>query len=437
MKKHIDRRLQKINNALTKELFQTIAPIFLLVVVACVIAYKLIESTAPPKKIVIALSTQSANEKVYASIYNALLQKDGIRLEIKETSGDVENIELLKDSSSSVDLAFVQDGVTRSQGAGNLQSLGSLYYEPVWIICRCETSINHLAGFRGKRIAISQKGEGANLLELKLLQESGLNHDNTKLLPFSSESAVDALIAGKVDVAILVDSIESASVKRALSQKDLHLVSLDDAEAYSKHFSYLHHLKLAEGAIDIKRNIPPTNVSLISPTVTLVGSKNLHPALIYLMMKVITQVHRSEGLLNANNEFPSIKTSEISPSSQALNFYKSGTPFIDKYLPFWAATFVSRALIVVLPILAVLIPLIRLIPSIYNWFLKFRLFRYYGELRFLEMQLKTDTGMKNEDLRQKLDDIEERVRDINMPISFSQYIYELRANIQLVRSKLK
>lgn len=437
MKKHIDHRLQTINNGLTKELFRTIAPMILLVSIACVIAYKLIESTAPPKKIVISLSKQSVNDKVYASIYNAFLQKDGIRLEMRETSGDIENVELLKDESSGVDLAFIQDGVTRSQGAGNLQSLGSLYYEPVWIICRCDTNINHIASFRGKRIAIAKEGEGANLLELKLLQESGLNRHNSRLLTFSNEAAVDALIADKVDVAILVDSIESATVKRALLQKDLRLVSLDDAEAYSKHFSYLHHLKLAEGAIDIKRNIPPSNVNLISPTVTLVASKDFHPALIYLMMKVITQVHRSEGLLNANNEFPSIKTSETSPSSQALNFYKSGTPFIDKYLPFWAATFVSRALIVVLPILAILIPLIKLIPSIYNWFLKFRLFKYYGELRFLEMQLKEDTGITNEYLHKKLDDIEDRVRNINMPISFSQYIYELRANIQLVRSKLK
>lgn len=437
MKKHIDHRLQKINNALTKELFQTIAPIILLVSIACVIAYKLIESSAPPKKIVIALSKQSVNDKVYASIYNAFLQKDGIHLEIKETSGDVENVELLKDEASGVDLAFIQDGVTRSQGAGNLQSLGSLYYEPVWIICRCDSNINHLAHFRGKRIAIAKEGEGANLLELKLLQESGLNQHNSRLLPLGGDTAVNALISGKVDVAILVEGIESATVKKALSQKGLRLVSLDDAEAYTKHFSYLHHLNLAEGAIDIKRNIPPSNVSLISPSVTLVASKDLHPALIYLMMKVITQVHRSEGLLNANNEFPSIKTSEITPSSQALNFYKSGTPFIDKYLPFWAATFVSRALIVVLPILAILIPLIKLIPSIYNWFLKFRLFKYYGELRFLEIQLKDSAYVSNEHLHKKLDDIEDRVRDINMPISFSQYIYELRANIQLVRSKLK
>jgi hypothetical protein len=237
---------------------------------------------------------------------------------------------------------------------------------------------------------------------------------------------------------MLVDSIDSSLVKKALSQKGIRLVDLDDAEAYTKHFSYLHRLKLPEGTIDIQRNIPPSNINLVSPTVTLLANENLHPALAYLMMKVITQVHHGEGLLSANNEFPSIKTSEVAPSPQALNFYKSGTPFLDKYLPFWAATLVSRTAIVLIPILAILIPLLKLVPTAYNGFLKFRLFKYYGELRFLEMQIKQEVDIKDWSFfYKKLDDIEDRVDGMKLPISFSQYIYELRMNIDFVRSQLK
>lgn len=436
MKKRFDHSLSKINQALTKELLQAVVPIVLLISLAVGIAYQLIDA-APPKKIVISLSNQSVNYKAYASIYQALLKNDGIALEIRETSGDIENVALLKDPTSGVDLAFVQDGVTRSEGAGNLQSLGSLYYEPVWVLCRCEAQINHLTLFKGKRIAIGKQGEGANLLAMKLLEKSGLNKRNTKLLNIGGEASVDALINQSVDAAILVDSIDSSLVKKALAIKGIRLVNLDDAEAYSKHFSYLHRLTLPEGTIDIRRNIPPTSINLVSPTVTLLAKEDLHPALIYLMMKVMKQVHHGEGLLSTNNEFPSIKTSEVTPSIQAVNFYTSGPPFLDKYLPFWAATLVSRTAIVVIPILAILIPLIKLLPSAYNWFLRFRLFKYYGELRFLEMQIKQESDHENwAFFYKKLDEIEDRVSGMKLPISFSQYIYELRMNIDFVRSQL-
>lgn len=437
LKKRFDYHSSKINQVLTKELLKAIIPIVLLISIAIGIAYQLIDA-APPKKIVISLSKQSTYYKAYASIYQALLKNDGITLEIKETSGDIENVALLKDLNSGVDLAFVQDGITRSEGAGSLQSLGSLYYEPVWVLCRCEPSIEHLGRFKGKRIAIGKQGEGANQLAIKLLAESGLNKRNTKILNMGGEAAVEGLINRSVDVAMLVDSIDSSLVKKALSQKGIRLVDLDDAEAYTKHFSYLHRLKLPEGTIDIQRNIPPSNINLVSPTVTLLANENLHPALAYLMMKVITQVHHGEGLLSANNEFPSIKTSEVAPSPQALNFYKSGTPFLDKYLPFWAATLVSRTAIVLIPILAILIPLLKLVPTAYNGFLKFRLFKYYGELRFLEMQIKQEVDIKDWSFfYKKLDDIEDRVDGMKLPISFSQYIYELRMNIDFVRSQLK
>ena len=436
MKKRIDNSLKKINQALTKELLKAVIPIVLLISLALVAAYHLIDA-APPKKIVIALNGQSANYKAYASIYQALLKNDGISLEIRETTGDIENVALLKDPASQVDLAIVQDGVTRSEGAGTLQSLGSLYYEPVWVLCRCDAKVDHLAHFKGKRIAIGKEGEGANLLAVKLLEKSGLNKHNTRILNIGGKASVESLLNQSADAAILVDSIDSSLVKKALTKKGIRLVDLDDAEAYTKHFSYLHRLSLPESTIDIQRNTPSTSINLVSPTVTLLANENLHPALIYLMMKVITQVHHSEGLLSANNEFPAIKTSEVAPSTQALNFYKSGPPFLDKYLPFWAATLISRTAIVIIPILAILIPLIKFIPSIYNSFLRFRLFKYYGELRFIEMQLRQEKDSENwAFFYQKLDDIEDRVSGMKLPISFSQYIYELRVNIQFVRSQL-
>jgi hypothetical protein len=176
----------------------------------------------------------------------------------------------------------------------------------------------------------------------------------------------------------------------------------------------------------------------VAPTATLVMKEGMHPALVYLMLKVISQVHSGPGVLNKKSEFPSTNDTDFPLSDQAVGFYKSGLPFIDKYLPFWAATFVNRTLIVILPLLALLIPLTKIIPTVYIWLVKRKLFRYYGELRYIDAQLREKTLAENRmQYLDKLNEIDDKVSELKLPVTFSQYAYELRAHIELVRSKLQ
>lgn len=436
MKQKFDKGFKKISGLLAKEFLKEVLPYALLILLAVFLAIHYI-NPAPPKKIVISAGGASVNNRAYAAIYGALLKQHGIELEIRESAGDVEDIRLLKDESSGVDLAFVQDGVARAEGAGVLQSLGSLYYEPAWILCRCAEQLGHLSKLKGKRIAVGPQGDGSHVLAMTLLGASGVNARNAYLSELTGDDAVDALNGGKIDAAIIVDMSDSMLVKRALKNPRVHLISLDDAEALSRQNSYLHHLVLPESSIDIARNIPSKSVHLVAPTTMLVKSENMHPALLYLMMKIIKQIHNGPGILNVKDAFPSMQGSDFPLSAQADNFYRNGPPFLDKYLPFWASTFISRTLIVIVPLLAILLPLSKIIPLAYRTFMRWRLFRYYGELRYLETQLNQEQGRLDRDYYlQKLDQIESRARSIKLPISYSQYLYELRSHIEFVRSKI-
>jgi uncharacterized protein len=420
----------------TREMLEATLPSVLLICLALFFAYKFIDP-APPHNIVIATGEADLNYNAFAAIYGVYLQKEGITLERRKTSGDNENLRLLKDPESCVDIAFIQDGVAHSEGAGSLLSLGSLYYQPVWIFCRCKDSTTHLSALKGKRIAIGYAGDGTHSLVSTLLNESGIQASNTKLFEIGGEEAATALRQGKLDAALFVDVANSGMIHEMVTDKRLHLLSLDTAEAFSRKFAFMHHLVLPEGAMDLARNIPGHDVHLVAPTATLVVKESMHPALAYLMMKVIAEVHGGPSLFNTKGEFPSAKDTDFPLSTQALNFYKSGLPIIDKYLPFWAATFVNRTLIVILPLLALLIPLTKIIPMVYVWLVKRKLFRYYGELRFLDTQLQEIKSA--EDVQQCLDtlnDIEAKVVNVKLPVPFSQYAYELRAHIELVRSKL-
>ncbi|TXI44741.1 TAXI family TRAP transporter solute-binding subunit [Methylophilus sp.] len=431
-----DPRNNKFTAIFTREMLEATLPSVLLICLALFFAYKFIDP-APPRNIVIATGEADLNYNAFAAIYGVYLQKEGITLERRKTSGDNENLRLLKDPESDVDIAFIQDGVAHSEGAGSLLSLGSLYYQPVWIFCRCKDSTTHLSALKGKRIAIGYAGDGTHSLVSTLLNESGIGASNTKLVEIGGEEAATALRQGKLDAALFVDVANSGMIHEMVTDKRLHLLSLDTAEAFSRKFAFMHHLVLPEGAMDLARNIPGHDVHLVAPTATLVVKESMHPALAYLMMKVIAEVHGGPSLFNTKGEFPSAKDTDFPLSTQALNFYKSGLPIIDKYLPFWAATFVNRTLIVILPLLALLIPLTKIIPMVYVWLVKRKLFRYYGELRFLDTQLQEIKSA--EDVQQCLDtlnDIEAKVVNVKLPVPFSQYAYELRAHIELVRSKL-
>lgn len=437
MKNKLDGSYGKLTAIFTRELLEATLPSILLIAIALVIAYEFIDP-APPRKIIISAGNSELNYNAFASIYGVYLKNEGITLESRASSGDVENLKRLKDTESDIDVAFIQDGVASSEGAGKLLSLGSLYYQPAWIFCRGEKEISHLSSLKGKRIAVGREGEGVRVLALAMLNASGINSKNATLISIGGEEASKKLLKGKIDAAIFVDVPNSHIIKEIIGDRNIKLVSLDTAEAFTRQLPYLHHLVLPEGALDLERNIPSHDVDLVAPTATLVIKESMHPALVYLMLKVISQVHSGPGMLNNKGDFPSTKDTDFPLSSQAVGFYKSGLPFIDKYLPFWAATFVNRTLIVILPLLALLIPLTKIIPIVYIWLVKRKLFRYYGELRYIDAQLREKTLSENRiQYLDKLNEIEDKVSDLKLPVTFSQYAYELRGHIELVRSKLQ
>jgi TRAP transporter TAXI family solute receptor len=436
MKKAIHQKLESVSKAINQELIARLLPTTFLIALACFFAYKFIDP-APPRRIVIATGISSPNYNAFARIYQIYLQQEGIQLEIRNSTGDIENIQALKDPKSDVDFAFIQDGVAKSEGAGTLQSLGSLYYEPVWIMCRCNNRVSHLSHLKGKRIAIGAEGDGTKVLAQALLNASGINASNSKLVSIDGETAANQLIRQKIDAMIIVDSPESVLIKRVLSHDSIRLISLDDAEAYSRIYPYLHHLVLPEGAIDIGRNIPNRNVHLVAPSTTIVTKETTHPALIYLMMKIISQVHNTPTVFNTKGTFPSSHSSDFPLNTQAANFYKSGLPVLDKYLPFWISTFISRSIIVILPLLAIFIPLSKILPKLYDWMIRRKLIKYYGELRYLENLLKLNSPVQNKAFfLERLDEIEAKVKDLKIPITYSQDLYNLRSHIDLVRAAL-
>ncbi len=430
-----DLELEDTRESLPHEAFMAALPYLLALIFVAILGYWLIDP-APPKKIVISISKEDGNYQAYAQLYAALLRQEGIELEIRESAGPLSSLGELRKENTSVDMAFVPGGVASGESTVGLVSLGSLYYEPLWIFSKGQRKIGHVSALKGKRIAIGRTGSGTNILSRMVLNAGGVTAQNSTFFEIGEDDAKEALRHGVADVIFLSGVPTTPLIQEVAAMPHVALVDLDEAEAYSRQFNFLHHLILPEGALNLEANVPPQRAHLLAPTVTLVARESMHPALVYLVLKVLTRVHGGAGMLQQEREFPSDKDTDFEMSTQAAHFYKSGPPFLDRYLPFWAATFVNRVLIILLPLVALAIPLSRIAPAVYNWLVKSRIHKLYGELRFLELQLRAQQPLELSASRRELDAIENKVNHLHLPVAFSSHLYELRSHIELVRSKL-
>ncbi|MDQ5986848.1 MAG: hypothetical protein CSYNP_02581 [Syntrophus sp. SKADARSKE-3] len=394
---------------------------------------------APPGTITMISGPKDSMFERNAEKYARILKRNGVTLKIIPSEGSVDNIKRLADSSSKIDVGFVQGGVNKGIKTDNLVSLGSIAYEPLFVFYRNGASIERLSQMAGQRIAIGEVGSGTHVLSLALLAANGIEPGgSTKLLEMDSDKAAKAILNGTVDVVFLMgDSVSSALIRQLLHTPGITLFDFVQAEAYTRRIAYLSKITLPKGSIDFGKGTPAHDISLIAPTVELIAWEDLHPALSDLLIETAQQVHSGPGLLRQKGEFPAPIEQEIRISSDASRFYKSGRSFFYRYLPFWLASLVNRIIVVFVPMIILLLPGLRLIPFIYRWRFKSRLFRWYRELMIIEQNLLTPIEPdRRRELIEKLDNIEEAVNRMKVPASFADQFYVLRGHITFVHSRL-
>ncbi|MBK6629886.1 MAG: ABC transporter substrate-binding protein [Betaproteobacteria bacterium] len=392
---------------------------------------------APPDYLYISSGGAGGSYQLYVERYRQVLGKNGIELREQPSAGSLENLKRLLDEDDDTEVALVQSGTANGVNVDSLLSLGYLYYEPLWIFYRDKREFDRLAPLKGSRIAIGAEGSGTRKLAQQLLEANGLDEQNTTLLPLGGLAAVEAMQAHKVDAVFLVGAERSAAVWSLLYAEGVRLMSLTHAEAYVRRFPYLARLTLPQGAIDLTRNIPARDVTLVSPMATLVAHESIHPALIQLLLQAAQEVHGEAGIFQRPGEFPRIGQADFPVPPEAERFYKSGKPFLQRYLPFWAANLIDRMVVMLVPFVALLLPILRFAPGLYSWRVRSRIYRRYGELKFLEADVEASPERHSRaEWLEKLDRIEEDVQHIPTPLAFADMLYTLRLHVGLVRATI-
>ena len=382
---------------------------------------------APKKELTIATNSMDSNYYLTALNYQKLLAAKNVKLNILETSGSVENLDLL--NAGKADIAFVQGGIIDGSYNKNVESLASVYYEPLWIFYKNKGyTIDYLIELIDKKISIGANGSGTQYLAIEMLVDNGITTDNATLMSLSAKESKEKLTSGEIDAMLLVSSPSSPTVVELLADPSIELLSLKRVKAYNQKYRFLSSLTLYEGTIDLYKNLPDENKDLLSTTANLVCKKGLNDELIRIFLKQIKVVHNEQSIFEEQNQFPSLEHLDTSINEEAQNYLTKGDSWLESIFPFWIASQIDRLKLLLIPLLTLLFPLFKGVLPLYRWTIRSKIYKWYKRLDEIE----------NSASFEKLPDLKLEVQaQTKVPLSYKGEYYNLLLHIDLVEKELK
>ena len=407
-----------------------------IVVAALYGAYRLVDPL-PPRHLAIAAGAAGSGYDNFARQYARILARHGVELEIRNFAGAVENLDRLRDPASGVQAALATFGVTQPADADIFYSLGGIFDAAIFIFYRNAEPVTLFAQFRGKRLSIGMPGTALRLLMLEVLKATDALDASTQLLDPDYTEAIDALIAGEIDV-VIVPQQDLDRVEHTLGAPGIRLMSVAQAEAIAKTVPGLKHVVLWRGLLDLSRDLPNSDVDLLASRNRVLVRKDLHPALQYLLLEAMREVHWPAGPFNRLGEFPAEQPNDLPLSATAEAFYRSGPTFWQRYTSFWLTSLLNRIVFFVIPVVAVMIPLFGFALPFYRWLHMRRIDQLHRALGKLEREL-TQSADKSRFVayQTRTAEIESAVRLLQVSRPFEADLHRLRIHLRMVQEDVR
>jgi TRAP transporter TAXI family solute receptor len=408
----------------------------LLLAIAFFVAYRFV-SPAPPSTIRLASGQPDGAYALFAEQYRAELALEGIEVELVSSTGSLENLERLIDGQ--VDVALVQAGVADMNAkAADVQTLGAIFHEPLWVFVRAGQEVELVSELAEKRLELGSQGSGTRALATRLLAANGIVIPTDTPNSATSAEAIEALVRGQTDVLFLVAGVDSPAVRSLFENSDVALLEVTRAEAYTRLDRTLSSVLLPRGVIDLERDIPTEDTTLVATVAEIVIGPDFHPVLVDLMLQAANRIHRGGDVLSEPDRFPTRRWVDLPLSPDADRYFEYGPPFLQRYLPFWAATQIDRLKVMLIPLIALLVPLIRIFPPTYRWRVRSRIYRWYRELRAADPGAVSPLELVELQSRlAEVDRIEAEAAKVPTPTSYAEELYSLRLHIEFVRRRIE
>ena len=390
--------------------------------------------TLPPRTVTMATGPAGGAYHELGLRYREILARSGVRLRLVNTTGGLDNLARLRNRRSGVHAAFIQGGTTTKEESPKIESLGTLFFEPLWLFYRSGIG-EGLERYRGRRISIGPEGSGGRALALEILKRTKVDAVVGELSGFPPQEAADKLIAGEIDIAFVVLGWDSPVVRRLMAADGIEVASVPRPDAFVALYPFLSKVVLPAGVADLAANRPPADVVLLSAKASLAVRSDLHPAIQYLLLNAAVAIHSPPGIFQKAGQFPAAESVDLPLSEEAQRFYKSGRPVLQAYLPFWMAAMVERFLVVFVPVLVLLYPALRLLPQGYDWLMQSKIRRLYDEMKAIERELASGQEPRGV-LDAKLDRLYQSASELQLPVKYASMQYTLRMHLDLVRARI-
>lgn len=426
-----------------RDLIASAGPVVFLVIGLLVAAYWWLDPQ-PPRHVTLATGPAGSAYAEFGKRYATALKANGIEVELKATDGSDDNLRLLREGGA--DVGFVRGGSADpvADEAAGLSSLGSLFYEPLWIFYRVDAAhrvdrktdrLVSLTQLKDLRVNVDKPGSGVPEIMDRMFRANHMEPQSLQLSNLEQTPATEALQGGLLDAIVLASAPQSPLVQRLLRAPDIRLMDFGQSDAYSRRFAFLQAVSLPRGVVDLAADLPPADVSMLAATTSLLAREQTHPALRQLFAQAAQSMHSDAGWFNHARDFPNTRTSELPVSPEGDRAINGTPPFWQRYLPFWASNLVERMWLVLGGLLVLMLPLSRVVPPLYQFRVRRRVFRWYARLR--EVEAKVDAGQGERDaLVKELDELDRRVNKVAVPLSYAEELYALRNNIYAVRRRL-
>lgn len=401
---------------------------------------------APPRTVVITTGVESGGYHQFAVKLKERLAEEGLELQLRTSRGSLDNLERLTDGTGAVQLGIIQSGVEQlldRHQRNELEGLATLYHEPLWLFRRSGSEITRLTDLVGERVSLGSEGSGTWAVVRSLFQVQGdtanwESQSDGRWQSLAGRAAADALMAGELDAAFFVLPADNGLIRELISSPEVELVNLSQARAFAARLPFLEGLMVPEGLLDIQRNVPSEDITLLSPVATLVANDHFHPALTALVLGAAKEVLRDGNLLDPPGQYPAALPMELDMSSEAEYYHERGTPFLQRYLPFWIASIVDRYIVLVIPLIVIMMPLIRSMGPIYTWRIRSRVYRWYELLRRIDRLIVKNQIMEQlEEEIQRLHKLEDELTRVDVPLSYAHELYELHLHIRYMINRLE
>ena len=425
-----------------REMLLSTGPFALLTVGVIALAYWWLDPT-PPKTVVLATGPAQSAYETFGRRYAQSLEREGIQVKLLPSDGSSHNLELIRNGQA--DLGFVQGGTAdiHPDDQESIVSLGSLFVEPLWLFYREARALQQhpngrldgLSDLKGWRVNVGSAGSGVPRLFATLLDINHLASKDLKLSELEQTPATVAFLNGRLDALVFASAPESLMVQMLLQTPGVKLLPFPQGEAYSRRLPYLTPVLMPQGMVDLANNLPSRDVKLVATTTSLLANADTHPAVLQLFAQTATELHGKASWFSRARQYPNLEHSEVPIATEAERAIQGGLPFLQRHLPFWLANLIERMWLAMGLIIALALPLSRVVPPLYTFRIRSRVFRWYAQLRDIEHRQESGETPVT-DLLQEVNALESKVEQVVVPLSYTDELYALRGNIHLVRKKL-